>query len=317
MAFDLPAPVSSLRHVGTGRPTPWTLTLAALRELQGSKRYQARFLLRSLLRRSVLQRWSRSDSPSLSAYLAERPELCGALLWPYQCSTWTAAERIPRIESHFSILDTAPHEFRFGVSEHLHLADFTDRAAGAHLILDQPKWLFREGLLALNIFLHGERAYSLSFSLQRQGGETQMFIGGLQGRRSADALAQYRKLTDDFHGLRPRDLLIEMLKACAPLLGVTRILAVADEHRCFRHSYFGRVDHPDLVTNYNEIWSERGGTRVATTHWELPLAPSIRRLDDVPCKKRALYRRRNEMLASLFERVQEGTGRKRPGSDIA
>lgn len=318
MALDLLAPASSLHPSGTGRPTAWNVILSVLRELQGSKRCQARFLLHALLQRSVLQRYTTdTSSPSLLAYLSQRPELCGALIWPYQCASWPATERFARIESHFSVLDTAPHDFRFAVSERLLLADLSDCSPGVRLVLEQPKWLFREGLLALSIFLHAERVYSLSFSLQRQGTETQMFVGGLQGQRSELALAQYRRLTEDFHGMRPRDLLIDMLKACAPLLEATRILAIADEHRCFRHPYFGRDPHPGMLANYDDIWSERGGKRIAPTHFELPLAPSIRPLESVPSKKRALYRRRNGMLSSLFERVQDGSERKLIGSDAA
>ncbi|GAB3775748.1 VirK/YbjX family protein [Ramlibacter monticola] len=311
MTLEVPASAESLHPEGRDSATVGGLVLAVLRELAGSKGHQARFLLNALMRPAVLQRYATSaSSSSLRAYVSERPEVCGALIWPYQCASWSAAERFARIESHFSVLDTAPEQFRFGTSARVLLADLTDRSQGARLILDQPKWLFREGLLALSIFLDEDRAYSLSFSLQRQGTETQVFVGGLQGRRSADALAQYRRLTHDFQGLRPRDLLIDMLKACVSVLGVARILAVADEHRYFRHPYFGHNPHPDVLTNYDEIWSERGGQRVAPTHFELPLAPSARPLDEVPSRKRALYRRRNEMLGSLFRRVQDSVERK-------
>jgi uncharacterized protein VirK/YbjX len=304
MTLEAAASAQSIHPNGKGAASAWDLASAVLRELQGSRRNQAKFLLETLLRHSLLQRWASAPAASsLAAYLRQRPELCGALIWPYQCASWSPAERFARIESHFCVLDTAPKPFRFPTTERLLLADLSDYSPGARLILDQPKWLFREGLLALNIFLHDYRAYSLSFSLQRQGTHTQMFIGGLQGRRSADALAQYRQLTQDFHGLRPRDLLIDMLRACAPLLGATRIFAVADAHRHFRHAYFGHEPHPEMLTDYDEIWSERGGQRIAPSHFELPMAPSIRLLEDVPSKKRSLHRRRNEMLATLCERI--------------
>ena len=50
---------------------------------------------------------------------------------------------------------------------------------------------------------------------------------------------------------------------------------------------------------YNEVWEDRGGTRVAPTHFELPLAGSRRPLEEVPAKKRSMYRRRYEMLDAI------------------
>ena len=71
-----------------------------------------------------------------------------------------------------------------------------------------------------------------------------------------------------------------------------------DDHRYLRHAYFGGggdANHAD----YDAVWVERGGRRVDASHFELPLAVSLRSLDEVPSKKRAQYRRRNEMLQEL------------------
>jgi uncharacterized protein VirK/YbjX len=165
-------------------------------------------------------------------------------------------------------------------------------------MLEQPKWLVREGMLTLSLFCGDHRAYSLAFSLFREAGRIGMFIGGLQGRSTEGALQRYKDLTKDFHGVRPRDLLLDCLRMLVPAFGAERIFAVSDSHRYIRHPYFrgsARSDHAD----YDEVWKDRGGTRVDETKFELPVALLSRPLEDVPSRKRALYRRRAEMLDSL------------------
>lgn len=104
----------------------------------------------------------------------------------------------------------------------------------------------------------------------------------------------YRELTKDFEGIRPRDLILELLRLFALKIGVRRIYAVADAHKISRHKYFGEKGAPGLF--YDDVWQERGGVRVADTHFELPLAGSRRPLEEIAAKKRSMYRRRYEML---------------------
>lgn len=271
----------------------------ALQELDCGWKMKARFLLQSYLQADALSPITGARPGSaLLRYVQERPETLGFLIWPYQCASWSAAERLRRLAEHFEILDEIGKPFPFSVRDKLLLWDMEDYCPGVRIILDQPEWLFREGMLALNLFCGHHRAYSLAFSLYREGQGVGAFIGGLQGRSTEGSLERYKELTKCFHGMRPRDLLLDCFRMIAPALRARRILAVAEDHRYRRHPYFGGradKDHAD----YDAAWTERGGRRVAATHFELPLAVSLRCLDDVPSKKRAQYRRRNEMLEGL------------------
>ena len=155
------------------------------------------------------------------------------------------------------------------------LADLSSFSPGACVILDRAPWLSREGLITLSLFKNDFRAFTVSFSLFGFP-DTELFIGGLQGRQSEEILAMYRDLTKDFEGMRPRDFMLEMLRLFALKIGVRHIYAVVDGHKISRHKYFGDKGAPGLF--YDEVWQERGGTRVADTHFELPLAGSRRPL---------------------------------------
>lgn len=271
----------------------------ALQELGGSWRLKAKFLALSYLRARTLAPILRATpGSSLHRYVEERPDTAGFIVWPYQCASWKPAERISRVTEHFAILDEIGAPFPFSVRDKLLLWDLDAHSPGVRILLEQPKWLFREGLLTLSLFCGDHRAYSLAFSLFKDGERVGIFIGGLQGRSTEGALQRYKDLTKNFHGLRPRDLLIDCLRMLAPALHAHRILAVSDDHRYIRHPYFGgssKSDHAD----YDQAWVDRGGMRVDASHFELPLVASIRPLEDVPSRKRALYRRRSEMLESI------------------
>lgn len=180
---------------------------------------------------------------------------------------------------------------------------------GCRLVLDRPIWFKREGELVLNLFRNDLRVASLAFTLCRSQGELCLFIGAVQGIHkgvdSATSLAIYRDLTKDFEGLRPRSLLLEALKCLARTLCVVHLYAVRDACRHHRHAYFGHDKGEDLVANYDAIWQEHGAiASERADFFALPMAPAQRANEDIPSKKRAMYRRRQVLLEDVFARLQ-------------
>jgi len=238
------------------------------------------------------------DSP-LGKLLSERPETVGMLRWPYQCASWDPETRLARLTGHLEAIRKVPG-LDLSPDEKLVIADLSPFSPGASLMIDRAAWLAREGQLTLSLFKGEFRAFTVSFSLFGHP-ETELFIGGLQGRQTDDALSLYRDLTKDFAGIRPRDFVLEMLRLFALKIGVRHMYAVADDHKIWRHPYFGRKALPGLP--YDEVWIERSGERVAETHFELPLEGSRRPLEAIAAKKRSMYRRRYEMLDEIESKI--------------
>jgi uncharacterized protein VirK/YbjX len=275
-----------------------------LNALKGSVKLQAKFLGASLLGAAALKPlFSAAPDSYMGRYLSARPETAGLLIWPYQCAAWDRSLRIARFASHFDAIEAAPQQFQFGVDDKLMLLDLAEYMQGCSLVLDQPRWMAREGQLTLNLFQGRFRAFSITFSLFEGGRGTEVFIGGIQGRNTDDALERYRHLTKGFFGLRPRDLAIELLTSLAPVLRATRIYAVADNHRFFRHGYFKGDDHP-IYLDYDSIWKERGGIQIADTHFELPMTPARRDIEEVASNKRSMYRKRYEALDKFRDGIR-------------
>ncbi|MGE8058483.1 VirK/YbjX family protein [Pseudomonas sp. NPDC089547] len=234
----------------------------------------------------------------------------GMVQWPYLSKCWEAPQRLEVVASHFEVLaGEFPALLLLGRDESLTLCDLASYSPGCRLVLDRPIWFKREGELVLNLFQGDLRVASLAFTLCRHQGELLMFIGAVQGIHkgidSETSLAIYRDLTKDFEGLRPRSLLLEALKCLARTLGVVRLYAVSDACRHHRHPYFGSDKAQDLAANYDVIWQENGATASnREDFFIIPLAPAQRAEQDIPAKKRAMYRRRQALLDDVFLRLQ-------------
>ena len=244
----------------------------------------------------------------LQRAMQQRPELVGVVIWPYICATWDARTSLQKVGEHFQVIEKGAPSLNFPVSEAFTLVDLGDVAANLRVVLDQPKWLMREGLLAINLFLQDTRIYSLAFSFAFEQSEIVAYIGGLQGVDAEGIMGDYKELTKALHGMRPRDFLVESLRIFCRCTGVARIYAVSDEKRHHRSSYFGDIKSEKLFLNYNDVWAERGGEQGTGDFFMLGVETPMRRLDEIPSKKRSMYRRRYELLQLVEERMQASLG---------
>ena len=249
----------------------------------------------------------REGSP-LQRIMLQRPELLGATIWPYICLSWNAETRLRRIEEHFRAIEKLDSKLDFPVSEMLALVDLADVATNLRVVLDQPKWFMREGLFVINLFMQDVRIYSLAFSFAFEEGEIVTHIGAIQGVDVEGILGDYKDLTKALHGMRPRDFLVELFRIFCRSIAVSKIYAVNDAKRQHRSSYFGAEKSEELLLNYNDIWAERGGVLEGEDFFVLSVETPMRNLDEVPSKKRAMYRRRYELLQSIEARMQCNLG---------
>ncbi|MHC8400569.1 DUF535 family protein [Pseudomonas sp. MDT1-17] len=233
----------------------------------------------------------------------------GVVHWPYISRSWSSQNKLSVLASHYEVVaKSCPELLLLGRNDRLMLSDLSAFAAGCSLVLDRPVWFMREGELVLNLFQGDLRIASIAFTLCRTDTELCIFIGAVQGIHkgveSDRSLSIYRDLTKDFEGLRPRSFLIEVIKYIAVNIGVGKIYAVGDGYRHHRHPYFGAEKAKELAANYDLIWLEHGATASEREDFfEIPMVPSKKALDSIPSKKRAMYRRRYELLDDTFTKI--------------
>jgi uncharacterized protein VirK/YbjX len=246
--------------------------------------------------------YPRANSP-LQRAMEQRPEIVGVVIWPYICSSWPAGMRLRRIEEHYKAIETMGATLDFPMNQALQLLDLEEVVPNLRVVLDQPKWFIREGLLVINLFISDIRIYSLAFSLAFESGHIVAYIGAIQGIDTDGILEDYKSLTRSLHGMRPNDFMVEIFRIFCRCAGISRIFAISDDRRQHRSSYFD-AEESKVFVNYNGIWKERGGMRDSEDFFVLSLNTPFRNLEDVPSKKRAMYRRRYEFLQSIVVKME-------------
>lgn len=243
----------------------------------------------------------------LHRLMTKRPETVGAVLWPYQCTEWNATTRLKRIDDHFKIVERMGAPWDLAPGDALSLLDLDELSGGLRVVLDQPQWFMREGQLALNLFAGEVRLFTLAFSFGFDADGITAYVGAIQGGNTTGIQEEYKDLTKSLHGMRPRDFLVELFRTFCRCLDIPRIHAVADAARQHRSKYFGAAKAATLILNYDEIWRERGGVKADDGFFILSCTAPVRNLDDVPSKKRAMYRRRYELLFELENKLRSMT----------
>lgn len=247
-------------------------------------------------------------SPALHPLISHpHPLIFCKLQRPYLHRRLETRERLNALRSHYSFMENA---FAPALREKIFRPDGCELAvlpsedAPPHALrLSYAFYFGKEGDLSLELVdrSSGGALLTLTFSVTRYGAENsrELFVGGLQGHRPRGQREITVKLTRSLHGMRPKALLVFALQRFSQLFGFTRIRAVSDEEHIGRRR-FGR---PRLHSSYNDFWQECQGKRMGDGNFELPAFPTCRNLDEIPPKKRSLYRRRYALLMNLGDEI--------------
>ena len=304
----IPAPIPGTVEIS------WLIVRATLEihpgvSLAAIKR-KTRLIYRAFRYRKLLKDfYVRVSSPEFNGIISVTSDIVLMIEGPYINKAWNVAQRLDRIANHYELLVSLSTKLlAVDRTNPLTLANLSMISNGSRIVIDRAPWFKREGELVLNLFKGELRVASIAFIFGIHDGAPTIFIGAVQGIHSGvsteESLLVYKNLTKDFEGLRPRSLLLDILKTIGNTLGIRKILAVADENRQHRHEYFGVVEASKLATNYNTIWIEHGGSQsVVPGFYEIPLQIVRREPDEIPSRKRAMYRRRYEILDGIEREI--------------
>jgi uncharacterized protein len=275
-----------------GRAMHPSLTLINLK-------HQVIMMARALVFLPDIRKWYEiSDNPLLTRALERFPLMSGAIYWPYVNHTWPMERRLSTIDQHFRMLDGRAAILAHATFEEVELARF-EEYSGLRLVLDKAMWFVREGEIVLNLFINDQRYYSVAFTLGMEAGQPLIFVGALQGIKTASANAVYRDITRALHGMRPRDFLMVALKMLCVELGIHRIWTVTNDSRQHNSPYFAGSHNDKVLAPYNEVWTEHGGVELDNGFFDIPVKINRKDMSEIPTRKRAVYRRRYEMLDKL------------------
>jgi uncharacterized protein VirK/YbjX len=266
-----------------------------------------RFLVRTATLWLQVRQMLVSGSSLQKKSLAARPEALGLLEWPYIHSEWSAKDRLTAFKQHHDLANEYAL-LAVPVGQRVDLCYLDQFEPGLSLVLDRPVWFLREGEVCLNLFLKETRIYTIAFNLDLDAqGQLRSTVGGIQGRSIDGAKEIYGQLTKSLHGVRPRDFLIAILMLLCETLGIKSVRGVSDKFRHHRSSYFASGPEKTQTSDYDEIWSDRGGVISEDGFFHLPAILTKRSLEEIPSKKRAMYRRRQEMYDDIRQQLQNAS----------
>jgi uncharacterized protein VirK/YbjX len=268
---------------------------------------------RKLARAALLVAWhwrcmrvlcAARPNSALGRLLAARPEIWGVVLTPYLAASWSARERVGRVVDHCATIEQLGALLDCPLDAFVDLLRLDEIDSAYRVVLDQPRWLLRDGQSTISLWEGCDRLFSLSFCLSSQGGDLVAYVGGLQGRQEEGVLDRYRRFTKLAHGIRPSDITVELFRMICAGFGISRILAVSDSIQHQRSSYsVATLTESAVHLRYDILWEGRGGCRRPDGFYDVPVAPQRRGAADIPANKRALYRRRYAALDAIAARM--------------
>lgn len=149
----------------------------------------------------------------------------------------------------------------------------------------------KEGLLSVVMALDNQPLYQIMFWINNnKAGEESLWIGAMQGPNMENAKEIVKETTKRAYRYRTKNLILYMTMAVARSFGVKHIYAVSNEgYYAMNHIRRDRK----LKTDFGDFWLEAGGHITDDTRfYEIPLVEMRKTMEEVPTRKRAVYRKR-------------------------
>lgn len=162
----------------------------------------------------------------------------------------------------------------------------------------------KEGLLSIVLWLGDMPFYQIIFWINTaHDGTPAMWIGAMQGPNMTHARDMVKLVTKACHGCRTKNMAVYIAQIIARRLRLHHIYAVTNEGY-YANNHL-RIDRK-LKTDFSEFWQESGGWRTTDARFmELPLTEKRKAMEEVPTRKRAVYRRRFAMLDEIDGEITE------------
>jgi uncharacterized protein VirK/YbjX len=260
--------------------------------------------VRALLYPRQTTRWLAllNSHPLFGQMLPNCPRLVNKIYRSYFSTRLRCQDRLDLLQTHYGIViktGLAPLVARAaqGPVEVCRLQARADE--GYRLELRAGGVLCREGELILQL-MHGDdllQAIAFSFVQDGGGGGAAIGIGCLQGAPGGGGLERIRNATRELHGMRPKNLLVRMVRQFGHDLGCEHLVLVGNRNRVVTASMRRGKVHAD----YDGLWEELraaprpdGDYRLACEDLPVP------QLEEIASKKRSEARKRHQMLLAAI-----------------
>lgn len=165
----------------------------------------------------------------------------------------------------------------------------------------------KEGLMAVVMRLNNQHLYQIMFWLAPdKNQDLSMWIGAMQGPNMENARDIIKDITKRSHRYRTKNLILYMAMAVARNFGCKQIYAVSNEgYYAMNHVRRDRK----LKTDFGAFWEEPGGHLTDDSRfYEVPLVEPRKTMEEVPTRKRAVYRKRFAFQDDVDAQIAKNMG---------
>lgn len=289
-----------LRGQPVAQPRPVTLRCGVPADLPPLKYWRERIKLhgRGMLYPVRTARWLEllNSHPLLGELVACCPRVLYKIYRPYMTMRLGMDARIAALGWHYDFVLQRGFEQLSGQAARggALLACVEGKSGlGYSLTLEAGPYLEREGELVINLCQDGTVVYSVAFSFCPEG----IAIGCIQGPNRGDPRGAIRTATRELHGMRPKQLLVTLLRHLGHALGCARLRLTGNANRVVASA----IRQGKVCADYDQLWREMGAIPQDDGDFTLACtAPDDEaELDDVPSKRRAEVRRRHAIVTQL------------------
>jgi len=276
-----------------------------------------RELLKLQLRARLQQRETRvwlqllNSHPVFKDLLQAYPRLVHKVYRHYLSKSLSCQQRVALLVDHYRfILQQGWGKLMVDAAHDAVLLGSLPGKAGSlyHLHLSSLFRMDREGEMVLQLTHGGEMLYTVVFTFfgcrTRAPMDVGVRIGCIQGPKGEESLRRVREATRDLHGMRPKFLMLRLVRQLAWEHGCRSMILVGNDNRAVHHS---AKKNGRLLADYNGFWQELGAQARRDGDFELPcenLPPLM--LDEIASKKRSEARKRHELTLAMIETLRGG-----------
>ncbi len=269
-------------------------------------KFKARFLLGALLAPRQTRRWHEflEARPLMRDMAQAHPHLTDKIYRPYLSHRLSCAERVDALIGHYEFMYELGFEnlAQHAAANRLTVAEISGKSGSTYQIeLSATNHSHREGELCLRLASQGIYLYTITFIFLNKDGAYCVKIGCLQGMLADHGANSIRQATKDFHGARPKNLMLSIVCDIGDYFDCSEVLLVSNKNRISINQH----RRNRIKSNYDQTWEEIGAQRTADGDYALA-GTSLpgKRIEDTPSHKRSEAKKRNALTVAIFAAVR-------------
>lgn len=263
---------------------------------------------RARIHRRPTRNWlaQMNAQPLMADLLKSCPRLMYKIYRPYFSNTMSHDQRVQLLSSHYRFVASKGlgNIVRQAAHAPVELGSVSGKSGALYTIqLCTIGVMEREGELVLQLTDGCDVIYSVAFCFMGAGPQMHIGIGCLQGPNRGDTLARVREATRDLHGMRPKSLMVRLVRQLGHDYGCHKLIMVGNDNRTVHSATRQGKVHAD----YNALWLELGAQQRSDGDFELDCedlpAPVM---EEIASKKRSEVRKRHETTGAFIATLRHG-----------